>query len=296
MRKKEGFNGQRAIMIPRKVLSMQCAKNDVINECYITDIGYYPKASHHYVKRNPGVDQNILIYCIEGRGWLHCARGEQVISAGNFFILPAHEAHSYGADNNNPWTIYWLHFKGKIANAMCFSLMGKLNSNRGVVKYSEQRIAFFDEMYSNLQRGYSHDHIVYANLCLPHFFASFRFDEKFDFSKTEVKKDTAGVAIDFMQHHIAGRLTLHEMAAHVNLSASHFAAVFQKATGFAPIEYFNHLKIQRACQYLQFTDDRVKEISAAIGIEDSYYFSRLFKKMIGMSPSLYRERLVNVVN
>ena len=148
-------------------------------------------------------------------------------------------------------------------------------------------------MYSNLQRGYSHDHIVYANLCLPHFFASFRFDEKFDFSKTEVQTDAATIAIDYMQQHLTGKLTLSEMASHVNLSASHFAAVFQKSTGFAPIEYFNHLKIQRACQHLQFTQERIKEVSAAVGIEDSYYFSRLFKKMIGISPIQYRNKLRN---
>jgi AraC-like DNA-binding protein len=291
MRKKEGFNGQRAIMIPRKILTLQCTKNEVINECYITDIGYYPQASHHYRKRNPGIDQNILVYCVEGKGWFECNNVKLQISAGNFFIVPANLAHAYGADINNPWTIYWLHFKGKVANAMCFSIISKLNGYRGLVKYSDQRISFFDEMYLNLQRGYSHDHIVYANLCLPHFFASFRFDEKFSFSQTEIPRDTAGLAIDFMQQHLHGKLTLAEMASHVNLSTSHFAAIFQKATGFAPIEYFNHLKIQRACQHLQFTSERIKEISAAVGIEDSYYFSRLFKKMIGISPLQYRERL-----
>jgi AraC-like DNA-binding protein len=293
MRKKEGFNGQRAIMIPRKVLTMQCAKNEVINECYITDIGYYPKASHHYRKRHAGIDQNILVYCVEGKGWFECDNLRQQVSAGNFFIVPANLAHAYGADEQNPWTIYWVHFKGKVANAMCFSLISKLNGYRGLVKYAEPRISFFDEMYSNLQRGYSHDHIVYANLCLPHFFASFRFDEKFNLSKSEMPYDTAGVVIDFMQQHLQGKLTLNEMASHVNLSASHFAAVFQKATGFAPIEYFNHLKIQRACQHLQFTKERINEVSAAVGIEDPYYFSRLFKKMIGISPAQYRERLIN---
>ncbi|RYG06416.1 MAG: AraC family transcriptional regulator [Chitinophagaceae bacterium] len=291
MRKKEGFNGQRAIMIPRNVLSQQCDTNISINECYVTDIGYYPKASHHYRRRNPGIDQNILIYCVDGRGWLQCDNSEYQITAGNYFIVPAFQAHAYGADKDNPWTIYWLHFKGRVADALCDSLIQKLGSQRGVIKYSEQRIAFFDEMYSNLQRGYSHDHIVYANLCLPHFFASFRFDEQFNFLKTEVQKDMAGIVIDYMQKHLQGKLTLTDMAAHVNLSNSHFAALFQKSTGFAPIEYFNHLKIQRACQHLQFTNERIKQISASVGIEDSYYFSRLFKKMIGISPAQYRLRL-----
>jgi AraC-like DNA-binding protein len=71
----------------------------------------------------------------------------------------------------------------------------------------------------------------------------------------------------------------------VNLSVSHFAAVFKKSTGFSIIEYFNHLKIQKGCQYLQFTDLRINEIADQLGIEDPYYFTRLFTKTIGISPT-----------
>lgn len=296
LKKKEGFKGQRAIMIPRKILAQQCAGNEVINECYITDIGYYPKASFHYRKRQPGIDQNILIYCVEGKGWLEVNNVKQAVNAGNFFIVPAKTPHTYWADKNDAWTIFWIHFKGRIANALSSTLINKLNSVKGTVKYSAQRIAVFDEMYSNLERGYSHDNILYANLCLPHYLASFQFDEKFDSSKRESRSDPASLAIDFMQMHIDKKLTLSQMASHVNLSASHFANIFQKSTGFAPIEYFNHLKILVACQHLQFTNERVKEISSAVGIEDSYYFSRLFKKMTGVSPAQYRERFTSTNN
>jgi AraC family transcriptional regulator of arabinose operon len=55
--------------------------------------------------------------------------------------------------------------------------------------------------------------------------------------------------------------------------------------------YFNHLKIQKACQYLHFTDDRINQIADQLGIGDSYYFSRLFKKLMGISPVEYRKRI-----
>ena len=66
--------------------------------------------------------------------------------------------------------------------------------------------------------------------------------------------------------------------------------MFKKSTGFSVIEYFNHLKMQKACQFLQFTDLRVNEIANRLGMEDPYYFSRLFSKVIGMSPKQYRGR------
>ena len=159
-----------------------------------------------------------------------------------------------------------------------------------MVNYSEQRIALFNEMYSSLERGYSSEHVLYANMCLSHFLASFHFDEQFAYSDTDNTTDPASIAIDHMQENIGHTLTLKQIASRVNLSVSHFAGMFQKRTGFAPIEYFNHMKIQKACQYLQFTDESIKEIAARFGIDDAYYFSRLFKKLMGRSPLHYRQR------
>ena len=75
-----------------------------------------------------------------------------------------------------------------------------------------------------------------------------------------------------------------------NLSPSHIATTFKKKTGFSLIEYFNQLKTQKACQYLLFTDLRVNEIANKLGIEDPYYFSRMFTKILGVSPVRYRSK------
>jgi len=91
-----------------------------------------------------------------------------------------------------------------------------------------------------------------------------------------------------MQENLSQMLTLGDIAASVNISVPHFSSIFRKKTGFSPIEYFIHLKVQKACQYLLFTDLRVKEIAEKLGIEDPYYFSRMFHKLMGVSPNLYR--------
>ena len=68
IKKKEGFQGQKAIVIPRPVLHSKCARHDVVGQLYITDLGYYPNAKFHYRERPHGADQHILIYCHEGSG------------------------------------------------------------------------------------------------------------------------------------------------------------------------------------------------------------------------------------
>jgi AraC-like DNA-binding protein len=93
-----------------------------------------------------------------------------------------------------------------------------------------------------------------------------------------------------MQDNIQQIITLKQMAAFSNLSVTHFSSLFRKKTGHSPIEYFNHLKIQKACQYLAFTSMTVKELAFYVGVEDQYYFSRMFTRLMGISPSAYRKR------
>jgi len=99
-------------------------------------------------------------------------------------------------------------------------------------------------------------------------------------------------AIDFMSKNTDHVINLEDIARTINLSPFHFSSVFKKKTGFTPIEYFNHLKVQKACQYLLFSDLRVKEIAFQSGIDDPYYFSRLFRKVMGTSPNEYREKRI----
>lgn len=56
----------------------------------------------------------------------------------------------------------------------------------------------------------------------------------------------------------------------------------------SPISYFNQLKIQKACQLLDFTDKKAKEIAFELSFSDPYYFSKVFSKYMHMSPKEYR--------
>ncbi|MDX1506105.1 MAG: AraC family transcriptional regulator, partial [Spongiibacter sp.] len=92
-----------------------------------------------------------------------------------------------------------------------------------------------------------------------------------------------------MQEHIHGQLNLDELAASANLSKFHFTKKFKAWSGQSPIQYFINMKVQRACYLLDSTGMSIKEVAAALGYDDAYYFSRVFKKTIGLSPSEYRQ-------
>ena len=232
MKKKEGFDGQLAIVLPRKVIK-ECMKIPVVNNLFITDIGYYPKANFHYRKRENGCEQHILLYCVNGHGNAIVNGKNYEINPFDFLIIPASLAHIYQADAQN---------------------------------------------------------LIFSSLSLHYFLSSFIFPGRFTLTKNTISKDNIDTAIQFLKSNVHKALSLSEVASKVNLSASHFSSLFRKKTGFSPMDYFNQLKMQQACQLLQFTDQRINEVGLAIGIEDSYYFSRLFTTMMGMSPKAYRNK------
>ena len=93
-----------------------------------------------------------------------------------------------------------------------------------------------------------------------------------------------------MRENIHKKLGLKEIANFAGLSTSHFSTLFQKKTGYSPMNYFLQLKIQQACQSLDFSDMKINQISMSIGIEDPFYFSRIFSKTMGVSPTEYRRK------
>jgi AraC-like DNA-binding protein len=290
LKKKDGFKGQRAIVIPPTILSRHCETHSIVKQLYVTDIGYFPNALYHYRLRKHGINQHILIYCVKGTGWARISDKNYTVSPGEFIMLPANIPHEYGASEITPWTIYWMHFKGTSSFDFINMMLNRMGDHVAPISFQENRQHLFEEIYTSVERGYSIDNICYASLSLQYFLGSCCFDNNYNYLSTHDKKDSITVCVNYLQKHIDKTLSLQDVADAVNLSVSHFASVFKKSTGFSVIEYFNHLKTQKACQYLQFTDLRINEIAGSLGIEDPYYFSRMFTKVIGISPNKYRSR------
>ncbi len=287
-KKKDGFEGQRAIVIPAKILARHCDTHPVVKQLYVTDIGYYPNALYHHRQRNHGINQHILLYCVKGNGWVNISGKKYIISPGDFILLPADTPHEYAADEQIPWTIYWMHFKGTSSVNFIDMMLKRMGDHVASISFQENRQHLFEEIYTSVERGYSIDNLCYASLSLQYFLASCCFDNNYNYLATHEKKDSITLCVNYLQKHIDKTLTLQQIAEAVNLSVSHFAAIFKKSTGFSIIEYFNQLKTQKACQFLQFTDLRINEIADRLGIEDPYYFSRMFTKIVGISPNKYR--------
>jgi AraC-like DNA-binding protein len=290
MQKSRGFEGELIIEIP-KVAIAKCKTLPLIHSLYISRMGFYPKALHHYYQRPMGISETILIYCTNGNGWVQLQKEKINIQPGEIFVIPKNTIHSYAADKQNPWTIYWFHFAGINADDAVNVIMNKDNNSGVQVGFSTERNDIFNQIATTFLKGYSASNLLLANLSLPYYLATFTSPEHFQ--KNEVKQphiSPSDRAIKFMQQNLTKTLTLDTIAQAAHLSVSFFSRKFKQDTGYAPIEYFNHLRIQKACQLLHFSELRINEVASEIGIDDPFYFSRLFKQQMGVSPVKYRKR------
>ena len=73
------------------------------------------------------------------------------------------------------------------------------------------------------------------------------------------------------------------------MSESYFHALFRAWAGVTPVQYRNRLRISYACSYLKNNDEKIEDIAQQVGFEDPFYFSRLFKKVMGITPREYRK-------
>lgn len=291
-RKSRGFAGERIIEIPPDTLE-KCQEMPLIRSLYITRMGFYPRALYHYYHRPTGIGQVILLYCTDGQGWIQLPGGRVVMQAGDVFAIAPGVPHTYGADAAAPWTIYWFHVSGSQFPETVLAIMDGRDTLPQAVRvgFSDERTALFDRMFDTFLKGYSPSNLLYANLTLPFYLASFIVPDAFQ-PKAQRSESTSPTnkAIAFMQANLSAALTLDNIAQAAHLSASFFSRRFRQDTGYAPIDYFNHLRIQKACQLLHFSDLRINEVASQLGIDDPFYFSRLFKKQMGVSPVGYRKR------
>ena len=288
-KKQDGFPGQLSYVIPDKILAL-VQKNPVCDDLYLTDIGYYPQASHHFREREQGVNQTILIYNVEGRGTIRVGGQIFQLAADHFFIIPPNLAHSYYANEENPWSIYWIHFEGRKARHLVGRVLQPVAVERSKTSRINERLALFDELFRNLERGFSIEILEYISLCLPRLLASFTHLEQYRIVNEQMTKDPVRQSINFMLENIKTKLKLADLSAVVNLSSSHFSRLFFARTGHSPIDYLIQLKIQRSCRLLDNTELTIAEIAREMGFDDQFYFSRQFRKVMNMSPRDYRRR------
>ncbi|WP_139959573.1 AraC family transcriptional regulator [Flavicella sediminum] len=284
---REGFMGQKIISHPKSIINI-IKNNKISKSLYISDLGYYPKAHHHYRFRKKGADQYIFIYCTKGKGEILLNDTKIQISPNQFYIIPKNTKHEYKADEKNPWSIYWLHYKGILAPPLYDRFVANKNID---IPFTVEKINLFEKIFSLFDSNNLENQIEYANLLSLNFISTFIYHNFETNHKTHINlNDNIIDSIkDYLLERLDQNLTLDQIASKFNYSKSYLHAKFKTKTGYSIMVFFNLKKVQKACEYLSYTDYSIKEISFKTGFEDPLYFSRIFKNYMGKSPRDYKK-------
>lgn len=283
---KEGFIGQKMIVLPFEITS-RSKDNFITSNFFITDLGYFPKANYHYRKRKKSHSDFIFIYCIEGTGWVKIDHIKTTIKPNEYFIIPKNIAHSYKSNNNDPWSIYWLHFDGIIAENLYNRYIEKSIKNK-IIPFNSNRIMLFNQIFEIFNNNFLDAQLEYANILSLNFISAFIYNKIDSSESLPNDENLVSLITEFLNNNIDKSIKSEDIAKEFKFSTSYIQNLFKIRTGYSLIHFFNLKKIQKGCEYLNYTDLSIKEISIKLGFNDPLYFSRLFKKYMGISPKTYK--------
>jgi len=260
------------------------SSHPLTRELYPIAFGHYRRASGHHMHREQPAD-HLLIYCSDGQGFLNVNGEAFTVSAGDLVLLPAGASHRYTADPANPWTIHWVHYTGPLADAFT----GHMGFNRQTpllyIGRQPRLLVDFNGLLSVRQTGFRTSGLIHVANRLRQLLAAIPMIA--EHSEQDAGPDLE-VLNSYMRENLEQRLTLEQLAELAGLSPAHFATRYRERTGISPIQHFLRLKVERSCQLLDSTTLPFAAISRQLGYDDAYYFSRLFKKIMGKSPRDYR--------
>ena len=111
-----------------------------------------------------------------------------------------------------------------------------------------------------------------------------------DFWTSPTNDQKVDRTIAYVKHHFTENLGPGNLASIAHISRSHFFVLFKQRTGMTPLQYVLRLRMREGARLLRHTAIKIKSVAAAVGYDDPFYFSRVFKMTFHVSPSNYRSR------
>lgn len=227
-----------------------------------------------------------MVSCLEtvrsGSGTVILDGHEYRLGAGDTYLLPEGHDHVYFSDRNDPWEKVWVNFRG----AFSLSLL-RLWGLDGVCVF---RGLDLSDLLSALQDLCTDgDTATAAERCTGLLVQAFtRMSASLHAHQNE-PLTPARVMREYVDRHLTEPLHAEQLAALIGRSVSQAQRLFSAECGVPLYRYVLERKLDLACRLLRETGMSIREIAAYLAFEDEFYFSGLFRRKIGLSPSRYRE-------
>ena len=248
--------------------------------------GHYVRGPGYGRRRPGGTDDWLLIMTLHGRGRIGTETGDLAATRGSLILLSPGTTHDYGtARDGLGWELLWVHFHPPTTWLEWLEWPTVAPGVRALpIEHLAECEAAFREVIristssGRLRKAFAMNALERLLLLCEaqRPAADRRLDER------------VRTAIDFIQGHLRGPISLEGLSERAHLSASRFAHLFRSETGLPPRQYILLLRLQRAQSLLLRTSLGIAEIAAEVGM-DPFYLSLRFKKETGLSPTRYRQ-------
>jgi AraC-like DNA-binding protein len=212
--------------------------------------------------------------------------GSTRINDGDGFLLFPGEWHRYKPIKEEGWTEKWIGFSGRIPelviNDIFFSKKDPVIRNCANVHVNNR----FDILFQLIEKEPFGFQRLASGVCLQ--LLAELFQAKQNIKEADNQNTLFLKAKNLIHTEINGQINFYKMAEKFDMSYSKFRRDFKNHTGMAPLQYQLLLKIEKSKELLVKTDLKAKEIAFQMGFESDYYFSRIFKQKVGMTPVQFR--------
>lgn len=266
----------------------------------ITTVGYYhaapntpyPPPGHpktHAFKWRDGrqLDEYQIIYIPIGVGNLETRWQQSEVRAGELILLHKNDWHRYRPKVSQGWETYWVGFKGPyIEKYVRNRLFAEPTSVTRSIGYQPELIALFDQLIDLSRR----DGTLFKRVALGallQIVAHASIPRSSDHA-THAPCNISEKAIAFMRQNLFTEINFQDLAASFGLSYSRFRSLFRETMGIAPNQFLINERIDCARRLLKDPAVEIKTIGYKVGINSPSYFSRLFRRKTGVTPSAAR--------
>lgn len=234
-----------------------------------------------------------IIYVSAGAAHFHFdnAENDTVVTAGNMVIYRPKEFQKYEYYATDRTEVYWVHFTGgNVKNILrSYGIMDNMRVLYAGTSLEYTRI--FKKMISELQRCQAGYEEMLTMLLRHLFILLHRQLSKQRILKNEYLDNEMDLAAQYFNDNYNSDINIQDYAASRGMSVSWFIRSFKSYTGSTPMRYIVSIRITNAQMLLETTTYTVSEIGRIVGYENPLYFSRIFHKQKGFSPSAYRKSL-----
>lgn len=228
-----------------------------------------------------------LLYCQSGEMSLSLDGRKLLMKAGDIALKTPQQIMVLLCKPSQQFDYYWLNFSGNLAVDFAQRLLMKMENNIAHVGILTNIVNDIEGLLVLGKNGYSATNVIHAVHVLQQALSFLALQLRLNAVNKSSKFDLAAIE-NVMRNNLHHELNLDTLAHYSQLSKYHFCKKFKELTDSSPIQYFINMKMQKACFMLDNSDDTIKIIAESLGYNDAYYFSRLFKKTLGISPKHYR--------